>query len=293
MLIADIERHSDYTMFKVVKDELIIARLGRGVDEHRRILPATFERVRDYLREYKSIAEGCAINTMIACGTSALRDAANRDEFLAYIKKEVGLSIRVLTGEEEARLTFQGAISEYPSADGTFGVIDIGGGSTEIVVGTHRKILSHVSLDIGSVRLTERFLKSSPPSSSQLEDATSYIRTTLSSAQLASFDDTVLIGVAGTVTTLAALHQQLPAYDREKISGYKLSLEAIESVYERLWPLTVGQIRAIPQISSGRADIILAGVLILKEYMHCVCSDAVIASDRGLRYGIAMDALST
>ncbi|MGD0339801.1 MAG: Ppx/GppA phosphatase family protein [Bacteroidota bacterium] len=292
MLIADVERDSDRYRFTVLKDELVIARLGKGVDEHRRILPAAFERIKEYLREYQRIARGYAVDTIIACGTSALRDAVNRDEFLAYMKKEIDLAIRILSGEEEARLTFRGAVLEYPLTHDTFGVIDIGGGSTEIVLGTIQKILNHISLDIGSVRLTERFLLSSPPTYSQLDEAASYIRATLSSAQFGSLDDTILVGVAGTVTTLAALHQQLPAYDREKVSGYKLSLEIIESIYEQLLPLTVEQIEAIPQIVHGRADIILAGVLILKEFMHCIHGTNIIASDRGLRYGIAMDALT-
>jgi exopolyphosphatase/guanosine-5'-triphosphate,3'-diphosphate pyrophosphatase len=291
MLVVDIERHTDQYRFSVVKDELVVARLGKGVDEHHRILPGTFERVRDFLRAYRRIAEECSVESIVACGTSALRDATNRDEFTAYIQKEVGVTIRVLSGEDEARLTFCGAVSEYPSGHAHYGVIDIGGGSTEIIAGSYQNILSHVSLDIGSVRLTERFLKSSPPTASQVEETIAYIRATLTSARLVPHEDVRLIGVAGTVTTLAAIHQQLPSYDREKISGYILTLEAIESMYEQLRPLTIEQIRAIPQISPGRADIILAGILILKEFMCHVDDVTIIASDRGLRYGLAMEAL--
>lgn len=292
MLIADLEQRSGQLTIKVVRDEMVVARMGRGVDEHRIILPQTFEKVRNHLREYQHIAQECTVDVIFACGTSALRDAANRDEFIAYIKKETGLSIRVLSGGEEAQLTFLGAISEYPSAHDVFGVIDIGGGSTEIITGTHEKVLGHTSLNIGSVRLTERFLTSSPPAPSQLDEATSYIRATLERAQPVPPGDNRLLGVAGTVTTLAALRLQLPRYDPEKISGTRLSIESIETVFEQLRPLTVEQIRDVPQISHGRADIILAGVLILKEYMHHTRCSTITASDRGLRYGIALEAFS-
>jgi exopolyphosphatase / guanosine-5'-triphosphate,3'-diphosphate pyrophosphatase len=292
MLVADIERHTDQFRFSVIRDELVVARLGKGVDEHRRILPGTFERVRDFLRTYRRIAEECAVESIIACGTSALRDATNRDEFLAYIEKETGISIRILSGDDEARLTFFGAVSEYPSGDASYSVIDIGGGSTELINGSYRTTFNNVSLDIGSVRLTERFLKSSPPTELQVEDTIEYIRATLAGARFLPQKDSRLIGVAGTVTTLAAIHQQLPSYDPKKIGGYILTIGAIESMYEQLRPLTVEQIRSIPQISAGRADIILAGILILKEFMYACDSGVITASNRGLRYGLAMDVIS-
>ena len=291
MLIADIEQNAGQHRLIVVKDELVIARMGKGVDHHRRILPETFERVRDFLLRYKQIAQECSSDSLIACGTSALRDAANREEFVAYVLKETGIVIRVLSGDDEARLTFHGAISEYPSGYGSYGVVDIGGGSTEIIVGSHKDIRSHVSLDIGSVRLTERFLKSSPPTASQVDETLAYIRATFAGGQIVPSQEMRLIGVAGTVTTLAAIHQQLPSYDRDKINGYALSLGIIESIYERLRPLAVDQILALPQISPGRADIILAGIMILKEFMRHIDDDTIIVSDRGLRFGLALETL--
>lgn len=286
MLIADIS--PDGTMV-TMRDEHAIARLGKGVDERRKITSETFERVLKLLTEYKNISDKHHSERIIACGTSALRDAANRDEFIAFVEGQLGFTIEVLSGDQEAELTYRGAVSEFlsPGMEQGFGVLDIGGGSTELTTGVGMKIRDKLSLDIGSVRLTERFLKNSPPSSLSMNHALNEIRSKVK--QFSSLPtQTTLIGVAGTLTTLAAMNLQLSEYDRNRVSGHKLSLDAIQQIFNLLRIKTVDEILTFPQILPGRADIILAGILILMEVMKRLNMEYIVASDRGLRYGIAL-----
>jgi exopolyphosphatase / guanosine-5'-triphosphate,3'-diphosphate pyrophosphatase len=228
---------------------------------------------------------------MIACGTSALRDAANSREFIQFIRTKIGIDITILTGDEEADLTYLGGVSEFIGSNRSqqFVVLDIGGGSTEVVVGKSSNVESKVSLDIGSVRLTERFLKTSPPLPSGLKEAQEYIRVQVRAlADLAN--RTRCIGVAWTLTTLAAIDLQLQTYDRNRVSGHVLALAVIESIFDRLKGKRLEELKVIPQILPQRADIILAGIMILLEVMKKIGVEQITASDRGLRYGILMKA---
>jgi exopolyphosphatase/guanosine-5'-triphosphate,3'-diphosphate pyrophosphatase len=286
MLIADVNASGE---FHVIRDEHVIARLGKGVDSKRMILPETFERVLGYLKDYKRIHEEVRSEKMVACGTSALRDAANSREFIDYIKKHLGFEISILSGDEEADLTYLGGISEFlgSGTEQQYAVVDIGGGSTEFTSGRGASITSKISLDIGSVRLTERFLKTSPPGAAGLQDAQRYAVEHLRDLPKLT-PHTHCIGVAGTLTTLAAIDLQLKAYDRRRVSGHILTLETIRGIFNRLKRKRLDEIRAIPQILPQRADIILAGILILLEIMKKIGADRITASDRGLRYGIIL-----
>ncbi len=196
-----------------------------------------------------------------------------------------------MSGKEESELTYLGAISEYlnDSPAGEFTVIDIGGGSTELVAGTGPNVSSAVSIDIGSVRLTERILKNSPPDSAALGNAIDLIQTHLSGLPPVS-SAARLIGVAGTLTTLAALDLQLKTFDRTLINRYILTKETIKRIFEELRHLTLDQIKSYPQIHPSRADILLAGILILQEIMQKINASKIEVSDRGLRYGILLQA---
>lgn len=286
MLIADVSPSGE---LHVIRDEHVIARLGRGVDSNRMILPETFERVLGYLSEYRRIHLAAHSEQIIACGTSALRDAANGRDFISYIKKHLGFDISVLTGDEEAALTYLGGVSEFllSRAGQDFAVVDIGGGSTEFISGRDASITSKVSLDIGSVRLTERFLKTSPPGPTGLEEAQRYVVEHTRALPTLTLG-THCIGVAGTLTTLAAIDLQLSVYDRKRVNGHVLTLETIERIFDKLKGKRLDEIKAIPQILPQRADIILAGILILLEVMKKIGTDRITASDRGLRYGILL-----
>ncbi|HEY6953453.1 MAG TPA: Ppx/GppA family phosphatase [Bacteroidota bacterium] len=286
MLIADV---SEGMNLHVVRDEHLIARMGKGVDENRVILPQTFERVLGFLSEYKNIHEVVKSERMVACGTSALRDARNSGEFIEFIRQRLGFTISVLSGDEEADLTYRGGVSEFieSGTDQQFVVVDIGGGSTEITSGIGPDVKSKASLDIGSVRLTERYLKTSPPEPGGLEAAHQYVQSHIRSLPFLN-ERTRCIGVAGTLTTLAAIDLQLGAYDRNRVSGHVLTLEAIEKIFHRLKEKRLDEIKAIPQIVPQRADIILAGILILLQLMKHCGLERITASDRGLRYGIVL-----
>lgn len=288
LLIADIDRDGS---IRVVQDEHVIARLGKGVDENRKILPETFERAFFFLRDYKKIIDEARVDRVIASGTSFLRDAHNQREFVGFLKDRLDLDVRVLSGTEEASLTYDGAVSEFrgQQAQKSFAVLDIGGGSTELTVGKESEVVRRTSLDIGSVRITERFLKSSPPARTSLDEASNYIRQQLQ--PLASLsENTLLIGVAGTLTTLAAVDLNLALYDRSRVSGHVLQRRAIESIFNSLETKDLEEIKSYPQILHGRADIILAGVLILLETLRKLNREEITVSDRGLRYGLALQA---
>ena len=269
-----------------------IARLGKGVDEHRVIPPEAMERVAAVLQKYVAVSKELNAGEVIACGTSALRDATNRDEVLRFVKSRFGFDVRILTGKEEAEMTYLGAISEFSdSPDGSYAVLDIGGGSTEITIGRGIQILNSASLELGCVRLTERFLKLSPPTSLAMSDTLRTIRTEIRS--LAELRSTArFIGVAGTVTTLAAIDLGLEHYDSTRVSGHDLSLETIQGIFNRLRIKSVEEMKSFPQIHPGRADILLAGIVILQEVMKQLNVQVITASDRGLRYGVALKAVS-
>ncbi len=287
LLIADVDQAGEVTP---VHHGHAIARLGKSVDESRTISSDSLERVTGILAEFVSLSQRHQADLMVACGTSALRDASNRLEVVEHIRSNLKIDVRILSGEEEAELTYRGAIGEFQRSGVArdFAVLDIGGGSTEIIVGEESRIRSKRSIDVGCVRLTERFLKASPPTSLNISQALRSIREEI--APFAPLESTArLIGVAGTLTTLAAIDLNLPAYDPSKVSGHVLKKESIQTIFNQLRIKTLEELKAIPQILEGRADILLAGILILLEVMNQLEATEISVSDRGLRYGIAME----
>jgi exopolyphosphatase / guanosine-5'-triphosphate,3'-diphosphate pyrophosphatase len=291
MLIADISADGKLS---TLRDEQVIPRLGKGIDAQRRITPETFDRIRRELQKYKSTAEACLTEKIVACGTSALRDAVNREEFVGFIKKNLGLEIEILSGDEEADLTYRGAVSGFLDEDNrqAFAVLDIGGGSTELSIGRGFLATKKISFDIGCVRITERILHSSPPALSALDHALIEVRTWGSSLpQLPT--ETQLLGVAGTVTTLAAIDVGLGSYDPNRVNGHHLTLEGIDRTFNELKTQSTSEmIHRFPQIQIGRADIILAGIIILRESLVRLGKAGITSSDRGLRHGIALRQIS-
>lgn len=285
LLVADIGVNG---IARVVHDEQVIARIGKGVDEKRVINRETFHRAADFLRKYGGTSTRLGAEKIIAVGTSALRDAANREEFREFILKETGIAIEILTGNDEAEWTCRGAVVGIDTSFGNFTVLDIGGGSTEIIAAAQSGILDKVSLDIGCVRVTERLLQTSPPTDQALAETRAFIRQQLESVSFIRSSIPLAVGVAGTVTTLAAMMLQLPQYDPKKVHGYELQLDDIVSSFNLLKGKTLDDIKAIPQISAGRADILLAGIMILLEFMDAARLRTIVVSDRGLRYGILL-----
>lgn len=264
-----------------------IPRLGKGVDAARNLQPDAMQRVADVLVEYKAICKQYNADRLVVCGTSAVRDARNRDEFLALVREKTGLDVEILSGHEEAHWTYRGAISGVPGVRRAT-VVDIGGGSTEITVGTDREVVHALSLDIGSVRLTERFFKHDPPDDAELKQAIAYTEGQLSALPAGHVAGTTLIGVAGTVTSLAALAQGTKSFSIAAVANYRLTAETVNDLFRTLQSMRSEEIRELSPVLEGRSDVILAGTLILREIMEHFHFGEIIVSERGVRYGLVI-----
>jgi len=271
--------------------EMRVVRLGEGVDRTGKLDPAAIERTVTATREYALTVGEMGVDVVRFCATSAARDAENADEFRAAIREVLGVDPEILTGDAEARASFLGATAELgPEASL---VVDIGGGSTELVRGEAGAIASAVSLDIGSVRLTERFFASDPPSIGEITDLVDHLDALLAPA-VAGWDPVSrFIGVAGTVTTVAAHAMQLASYDSERIHGARLPVDQVREACLSLVQMPVADRRHLPFMHPGRADVIGAGALILDRLLEVVplASDEVLVSERDILDGIARSAV--
>jgi exopolyphosphatase / guanosine-5'-triphosphate,3'-diphosphate pyrophosphatase len=260
-----------------------ITRLGQGVDATGRLAPEAIERTLDVLREYRGVMDRTGVADLRITATSAARDAANRVELFDAAEAVVGRRPELLTGEEEGRLSFLGATFELDPADGPFLVVDIGGGSTELAVGTTEPE-GVMSLDIGCVRLTEKFLDSDPPAPEELSQALSVVRDYLDDVarQLpTTAEAATLVGLAGTVSTVAAVELGID-YDRDAIHHFRLSRDAAEDVFRTLATETRAQRVHNPGLEEARADVIVGGTAILVAilryfgFSECLVSEADI-----------------
>ncbi len=265
-----------------VHREMRIVRLGQGVDATGQFAPEAIARTRAALSDYASLLHEHGVEQVRMVATSATRDAANRDEFFAMTSDVLGAAIpgavaEVITGAEEAELSFRGAVGELDSDRGPFVVVDLGGGSTEIVLGTSTVAASH-SADIGCVRLTERCLHSDPPTSEEVAAARQVVRDKLAVA----FDTVPVdrartwVGVAGTMTTLSALAHNMTTYDSAAIHLSRVAGSDLLAVCERLIGMTRAQRLALPPMHEGRADVIGGGAIVVEE----------LARELGIRAGI-------
>jgi exopolyphosphatase/guanosine-5'-triphosphate,3'-diphosphate pyrophosphatase len=277
--------------------EMRITRLGEGVDAGHRLRPEALERTFAALREYRAVMDAEGVERARLVATSAVRDAANCDAFLQPAGEMVGFPAEVLTGAEEGRLSFAGATADLPGGDNSVVVLDIGGGSTDVAVRRNREVVS-LSMDIGCVRLTERYLKGDPPGVDEVAGATGAIGTELDRArrelpELAGLDPSArLVGLAGTVSTLASLELGLTDYDRDKIHHSVLSLEAVDRWCSVLGAEPVAVRARRRAISAGREDVIFGGALILRESMskfgfrECIVSEADILDGLVISLGV-------
>jgi exopolyphosphatase / guanosine-5'-triphosphate,3'-diphosphate pyrophosphatase len=272
LLVADVE---DGDVREVVR-RTIITRLGEGVDERRRLLPLPIARVRNCLSDYRREAEALGAERALLVATSAVRDAENGEAFLGEIEWSYAFTTRLLSGDEEAQLLLRG----LGGVDARTLVLDVGGGSTELVTSDSR-----TSLDIGSVRMTERFLDHDPPTRDELEACAAYV-----GAQLPELDVDHAIGVAGTITTLAALDLGLDEYDPERVHGHRLTREGAQRQLERLAALPLAERRRVPSLEPERAPVIVGGAVIVTEVLDQYSLEALEASERDLLAGAALEA---
>ncbi len=274
LLVADVVDGQVNTLSR----RSIITRLGEGVDSRHRLLPLPIARVRNALSEYRRELESLSAERALLVATSAVRDAENGDAFLGEIEWSYGFTTRLLTGDEEAAMTLRGVGG---LADGTV-LVDIGGGSTELTRSNGR-----VSTDLGSVRMTERFLPSDPPTRDELGSLRDAIRAVLSEHELTAERG---MGVAGTVTSIAALDLGLVEYDSDKVDGHRLSADVVESQLERLAALPLAERREVPGLEPERAPVIVAGAAILLETMRYLGLGEIVVSERDILDGAALEA---
>jgi exopolyphosphatase/guanosine-5'-triphosphate,3'-diphosphate pyrophosphatase len=285
LLVADVENGG---LTEVVR-RLKITRLGEGVDERRRLLPAAIARVRNVLTDFRREAEALGAERTLAIATSAVRDAENGEAFLGEVEWSYGFQTRLLSGEDEARLTFRGVSLAREVADQTL-VLDIGGGSTELAVGGPDGLRFHASLDLGCVRLTERFLHADPPAEEELAACASAVGTLLSERVAHEVRPHSAIGVAGTITSIAALDLGLEEYDPEKVHGHRVLRSGVAAQLKRLASLPVVERRQIPALEPERAPVIVAGAVILSEALDHFGLDGLEASERDILDGAALEA---
>lgn len=300
LLIADVGPGS----FREINSDRRITRLGQNLDQNGMLSPEAEERSLEALADFQEQLRQEGACHVSSIGTSALRNAANAASFIERVEQETGLAIRVVSGEEEARLTLLGVAQLLPeggpAAHGksllaSALVIDIGGGSTEIIITHPRHKPAISSLPLGAVYLTDRFIKHDPPLP---EELTSLRRRVAD--ELDAYTGTILftppsmcIGTAGTITTLAAIDQGLAVYDPGKINGAVLTGDFIDGIVPRLGALSLCSRRAIPGLEPGREDIILAGAIVAQEIMRRFQCTSMLVSDGGLREGIVLDLYET
>ncbi len=287
LLVADVENGS----VREIDRRLVITRLGEGVDERRKLLPTALARVRNVLVDYRRAAESLGAERTLALATSAVRDAENGEAFLGEIEWSYGFETRLLSGHEEALLTFRGVASAREIGDRTL-IVDLGGGSTELVVGGPDGVEFHDSLDMGSVRMTERFLPSDPPGEQELSACAAAVRSLLAERVPDDLRDSLetAIGVAGTVTTLAALDLGLDEYDGERVHGHRIPAEGVEAQLRRLASVPLAVRSRIPALEPERAPVIVAGIVIVREVLRHFGLGAIEASERDILDGAALAA---
>jgi exopolyphosphatase / guanosine-5'-triphosphate,3'-diphosphate pyrophosphatase len=281
LLVADVE----HGRLEEVARLLTITRLGEGVDERRRLLPVPIARVRNTLADYRRELEDLGATRTLAIGTSAIRDADNGEAFLGEIEWSYGFETRLLDGHEEAAMMLRGVAAgrDAPLEDTL--LVDIGGGSTELVVSENSGPPEATSIDVGCVRVTERFLASDPPTPEELAAAAAYIRKILPVRPARA-----AIGVAGTVTTLATLDLGLDEYDPNRTHGHRIPRDAVARELDRLAAMTLEERLRVPGIEPGRAPVIVAGLVILLEILDAYGLHEIEVSERDILHGAALAA---
>jgi len=285
LLVADVEGGK----VSPLERRSTVTRLGRGVDLSGRLASEAIEDVCTAISGYVGILEELGAEGVDAIATSAVRDADNGSAFIAELRERFALSARVLDGEEEARLTYLGATSESSPTAPTL-VVDIGGGSTELIVGTGAEITFHDSLQVGVVRHTERHIASDPPTAGELEALAADVRTLIESSLGSGVTATRGIAVAGTPTSLAAVEMELEPYDPARVHGHVLALPSIQRMLSRLASAPLAERVEIPGLHPDRAPTIVAGVVVLVETMRAFELEEITVSEHDILYGTALAA---
>lgn len=288
-LVEDIEGDNRRTLFR----EARITRLGESLASEMELKDEAMERALKAIRDYYESIELLSAQKVRVVATSAVRDASNQDVFLSKVSECCHYDVEILTGLEEAELSFKGATHDNPEAfveNRSTVVIDIGGGSTEVIVGTKDQILHSESMDVGCVRLFELFLHSDPPTLSELKALRDYLwqKTRDVSARVNPFYPARAIGLAGTLTTLGAIKQQLKVYKPEKIHGSYLSRSEVNAIHERLLKMPISTRKRVIGLQPERADTIISGTIILLDLMKGMRLMEIMISEHDIMDGIVL-----
>jgi exopolyphosphatase/guanosine-5'-triphosphate,3'-diphosphate pyrophosphatase len=287
LLVAEVDGSGRDAKLRTLDRRMRITRLGQGVDRARALAPDAIARTVDVLREYRTALDEHQVDGIRATATSAARDASNRDEFFTAALDALGVTPELLSGAEEASLAFLGATADL-DAPAPYLVVDIGGGSTEFVLGTDEPT-GLVSLDIGCVRITEQFLTSDPPAPEELANAVASVRDLVADVPRVvpgALEAATLVGLAGTITTVAAIEQGLAEYDPERVHHFHLTRAAAEDVFRTLATESAAQRAHNPGLEPGRVDIIVGGVIVLVNILRVLGFDEVLVSEADILDGL-------
>ncbi len=274
---------------KTVIDKSNIVRLGEGLKETGRISREAMERNCQAITEFSRLAVENEAHDVVGVGTMALRSAENSAEFLKMVKDASGVEVRVISGDEEARLAYLAVLSWFKFA-GKLAIFDIGGGSTEFIFGEGETIEKKFSLDIGAIRITEEFLKSDPVTDAEVARALAEIQTFFTANDVAGKVNQ-LVGMGGTVTSIGSVKHELETYDPDIIQGSHLERKDIQAQIALYRDKTVAERENITGLQAKRADVILAGACIVKVIMEKIGADYLTISDRGLRHGFMYEVM--
>lgn len=288
LLVADVDGTSPRDAKVVALDRRMrITRLGQGVDRTRALAPEAIDRTATVLREYRDALAEHGVTRVRATATSAARDATNRDAFFTAAHDALGVLPELLSGEEEATLSFLGATADL-EASAPYLVVDIGGGSTEFVLGTDAPV-GLMSLDMGCVRITEQYIHSDPPAPEELSNAVAAVRDLVAEVPRVipgALDAVTLVGLAGTVTTIAAVEQGLPEYDPERLHHFRLTKDAAEDVFRTLATESAEQRAHNPGLEAGRVDVIVGGAAVLVGIFRVLGFDDMLVSESDILDGL-------
>jgi exopolyphosphatase/guanosine-5'-triphosphate,3'-diphosphate pyrophosphatase len=260
-----------------VDRRLHLTRLGQGVDATGRFHPEALARTLDAMADFGAELDELGVSHRRVVATSAARDAANSAEFFDGTRARLGVDAEIIPGEEEARLSYAGAVGALPDVAQPVLVMDIGGGSTELVLGSDGQVRHAISLDVGSVRVRERFLHSDPPTAEEVAAATAHIDALLDASGIDFATVATWVGVGGTVTSLSALAQELPTYDRARVHGSVVTHGELDELGQRLLVMPVAAVAQLPTMVPGRADVICCGALIALRVASHIASELTVS----------------
>jgi exopolyphosphatase/guanosine-5'-triphosphate,3'-diphosphate pyrophosphatase len=295
LLVGEFSETAHGYSLRTLRRLMTITRLGEGVDERGLLNPDAMERTIATLRGYRDLMREEEVDTWEVAATSAVRDASNSSFFMRSVEEIMETAPEVLSGQEEASLSFLGATYDLGGLrpkEGNLLVVDIGGGSTEVIVGWDEQIMEAFSIDVGCVRMSERFLVSNPPTPLELSEMEEYVSRALApcASRISRWSPLLMVGLAGTITTLSGLKQGLERYDGDAIHHSWLTVSDVEELYRRLYSLPLARRREMMRLEPGRADVIVGGTAVLLVFLRELSVQRFLVSEKDILDGLAITA---